>query len=374
MALADTLALPMERLRSRYAGSALAGFLGWWRRELAACLPLRWRRWFGAGGDGLWLRQSGEAVVLEARGDAGPVELARAPLSDAAALAARIESEQPLRLLLAGTHVLRRELSLPEAAGERLRDVLGHEIDRQTPFRREQVVYDWRVLARIPAQRQLQVELVVMPRAVLDQLLASLGPLAARLAAIDVAAADGTPLGVNLLPSERRLRRTDPVLWLNLGLAAFTALALGYALWQTLENRREAVAALNAEIEARRDEARRVAALRERLVDAAEGANFLARARAERPATVEVIDDISRRLPDGTWLERLNINDGRLVITGYSGEASATVGRLQGSPFLTSPALAGSVQADPRTGRDRFTLTADLAVPTEAADATARQP
>lgn len=374
MPLADALAVPLERLRTRYARSPLSGFARWWMRELAACVPSGWRRWLRSDVARLWLSAGDDEVRAFGWREDGERTLAAVPLAEATTLPGRLGEANEARafwLLLPGGRVLRRVLSLPDAAGDRLRDVLAHELDRQTPFRAEQAVYDWRIVARDPAQRLLRVELVVVPRPVFDAALSALGPLAARLEGVDVADADGLPLGVNLLPAERRVRRRDPVLLVNLALAAFIALCLGFALWQTLENRREAVAALKAEVDARRDEARRVAALRERLADAAEGANFLAQARAGRPATVEVIDDLSRRLPDGTWLERLNIQDGRLVLVGFSSEASATVGRLQDSPYLSSPALAGSVQADPRTGRDRFTLTADVAA-RESADAPAR--
>ena len=52
---------------------------------------------------------------------------------------------------------------------------------------------------------------------------------------------------------------------------------------------------------------------------------------------------------------------------GQSRAAPALVGLLQASPLLVEPALTGAVQADPRTGRDRFTLTANV-VGSEAED------
>jgi general secretion pathway protein L len=46
---------------------------------------------------------------------------------------------------------------------------------------------------------------------------------------------------------------------------------------------------------------------------------------------------------------------------GQSQQSSALVGLLQSSTLVQTPALAGSVQTDPRTGRERFTLTAKVA-------------
>ncbi|MCF3971964.1 hypothetical protein L2D92_32800, partial [Pseudomonas aeruginosa] len=57
----------------------------------------------------------------------------------------RLRSLPRVWLLPAG-QVLQRTLRLPAAAGDRLRAVVGYEIDRQTPFEAGQVSYDIREL------------------------------------------------------------------------------------------------------------------------------------------------------------------------------------------------------------------------------------
>jgi general secretion pathway protein L len=79
------------------------------------------------------------------------------------------------------------------------------------------------------------------------------------------------------------------------------------------------------------------------------------------PTTLELLDDLTRRIPDSTFIEKVSINDGNLVLIGQSQQASALVGLLQGSPLIRTPTLTGSVQTDPRTGKERFTLTAVVA-------------
>jgi len=129
-----------------------------------------------------------------------------------------------------------------------------------------------------------------------------------------------------------------------------------------LQNRRAAAAALDKEVAARSQTARQVNLQRQQLVDAVQGAAFLDRARSGRPTNVELMDELSRRLPDNTYLEKLAIEDNRLTLIGLSSEASALVPRLEGSPLWISPALTGALQPDPRTSRDRFTLMADIAI------------
>src|SRR5690606_17322474 len=101
---------------------------------------------------------------------------------------------------------------------------------------------------------------------------------------------------------------------------------------------------------------------RRQLVDLVEGMAFLQRARTARPTTVEVLDELGRRLPDSTYLEKLSIERNQILLIGQSSEASALVGQPEGSKLWRSPALTGALQPDPRTGRDRFTLSAQLAV------------
>jgi general secretion pathway protein L len=76
---------------------------------------------------------------------------------------------------------------------------------------------------------------------------------------------------------------------------------------------------------------------------------------------LELLAELTRRIPDDTSLEKLAVSDGRIVLIGQSRQAPALVGLLQDSALIKSPALAGAVQKDPRTGLDRFNLTAVVA-------------
>ena len=139
----------------------------------------------------------------------------------------------------------------------------------------------------------------------------------------------------------------------------------------TLSNRREVRDDFRAKVEAATAEARQARLLRNQLQVSAQAANFLAATRASRPTMLEVLDDLTRRIPDDTTLDKLAINDDSLVMVGQSSAAPALVALLQDSPLLVEPALSGAVQADPRSGRDRFTMAARIAVKpnAEAADA-----
>ncbi len=364
------------------------GFLAWWGQALSSWLPASWRAVFGLVHERLLLSRDllspddGDSLLLRLQTADGLRDVGRVPwASDTAAiddplqpLLAPAIADLPRWVLLPGAAGLRRRMLLPGAAAERLREVMAFEIDRQTPFSADAVYYDARIVER-RSDGQLDVELVAVPKTALDAMTAGLGVLAATLVGADLADNGGAPLGVNLLPNLQRNRGADPWRAWNWALAAVAVIALAAGMWQMLSNRRAAADVFEREVTARTEQARRVTVQRQQLLDVVEGAAFLDRVRAGRPTTTEVIDDLSRRLPDSTYLEKLAIEDTNVLLIGLSSEASSLVDRLQGSKLWRAPTLTGALQQDPRSRRDRFTLTAELAVvPIPGEDANARRP
>ena len=365
MPAADLLSQPLSRLRARYAQTPLPRFLRWWGGELRSLLPERWSRLLEVERAWLALEVQDTELVATTVDARGAREVARLPLAERDALAggldAALDDERralPRILLLPATGVLRRSITMPSAALDNLRTVLGFELDRQTPFKPDQVVYDSRVLRHEAGAKQVVVELALVTRERLQHALAELGGVSTTLAGVDVRAPDGRGLGYNFLPPEQRLGRRNTRLWLHAGLAAGSVLLLLMAMGQLLDNRAEAVESLRAETEKRHDEARAAARLRDSLEEAALAANFLAIEKGRQPSMVLMMADLTKLLPDDTYLERLNSSRGELTLSGQSSQAAKLVEVLQSSTLLRSPALSGPIQPDARTQKDRFNITA----------------
>lgn len=375
MPAADQISTLFDPITQRLARTSLPGHARDAWTALLSLMPAGLRAMVQGDDQRLFLLRQGDEVELRAADRRGDTVLGCLPLDDAAVLGEarqRLDgSAVPRWLLLPVAQVLRRGLVLPIAAEPRLREVLAFELDRQTPFSADQVSYHGRVLSRDVAAQQLDVELLVLPKSRLEAELLALGTLGADLAGVDVVDAQGRRLGVNLLPESRRERRHDPVRRLNAALAAIAVVALFATLLLTLASRRDVRDDFRAQVEAANVQARQARLLRNQLQVSAQAANFLAATRASRPTMLEVLDDLTRRMPDDTSLDKLAINDDNLVMVGHSNAAPALVALLQASPLLVEPALSGAVQADPRTGRDRFTMAARIAVQAspEAADA-----
>jgi general secretion pathway protein L len=366
-----TLDRQLARLRTRLAKTPLPGFFAWWGRELLACLPVRWRAVLSERSESLVLALRDEELVVWREKGEHMREYARirrdlpaeAQQAEFRRLRDAIEDPQVRTVFcIPAERVLTRVMSLPVAATENLRQVLSFEMDRQTPFKADQVYFDSRVLGQDASGRNAQIELVLIPRGQLDQELATLPAAAADLDGVD--SWNGVPgegrRQINLLPPEKRARRRNMRLPLNLGLAAFALLLLLVVMDESLTNRAAALESMQAEVDKANNDAKQVAALRKTLSDSISGANFLTDKKRKGPLMVALLDDLTRRLPLDTYLERLQIENKQVQLQGQANEAAKLIALLGTSPCLGNPGFQGQVQPDARTGKERFQINADL--------------
>lgn len=361
----------LARLRVRLAKTPLPRFFAWWGTQLLACLPERWRKVLSERSESLLLDLDGdEFVVWREKGEVvreyGRIPRG-APVEEQAAQFRRLRNaidDPDVRtvFVIPPGRVLSRLLSLPAAAEENLRQVLAFEMDRQTPFKADQVYFDSRVLGHDASGRSARVELVLIPREQLDQELGVLPGGATELDGVDTWR-DGRGAArrqVNLLPPERRARRRNLRLPLNAGLAALALVLLFVNMDLSLANRAAAVELMRAEVEQAADAARQVSTLRQTLVDSIAGANFLTERKRKGPLMVGLINDLTTRIPLDTYLERLQIESDQVQLQGQAEEASKLIALLGASPCLGNPGFQGQVQPDARTGKDRFQINASL--------------
>lgn len=377
-ALQDASQLQLERLRRAWRGSPLPGFLRWWGGELSALMPVRWRDAFAGGErwyalerhEGGWqLRRAGESTPVAEASDLDTPEHRAALL--ARALAEADPADRRVALVLPAAQVLRRRLVLPLAARDNLRHVVGFDLDRQTPFSAEEIHYGVRDLGEAGAEGRFIAELAAVPRGALDPLLDDLVALGLMPDRVDVA--DGLGLaGVDLLPPARAPRRVDRRRRLNLFLLA-TIVLLTFAVMATwLHNRNLALEAMRADVEAMQGDAQRVKALRQKLTDSAGASGFLARRKAETAAVLPVLEELTQRLPDDTWLERFTLNaSGQLGFQGQSPQAARLIDALKGARSIGDPSFQGTIQADPTSGKERFYMQAKALIPKPGAPASA---
>ena len=90
---------------------------------------------------------------------------------------------------------------------------------------------------------------------------------------------------------------------------------------------------------------------------------YLFAQKVRQPASVELLEELSARLPDDTWLFRVEIRDGKVHLQGTSTRASALIAELEESRFFEDVRFASPVTQDGASGRERFHLSAGVVAP-----------
>lgn len=350
--------------------SGVPQFFSWWWRELVSLLPDQVRAIVDHPPEAVWVaRADGHLHLWRTAGSEASltsVDLNEDPEMVRARLPSVLTDEDGARLsvnyCLEPSAALVTSLSFPEAAEDNLRQVLAFEMDRNTPFKADDVYYDYRVVERNAVSRTVGIQLAVVRRKAVDDVHTLCEKRGIELSGIDVATGphgdESRPetVGVNLLAPEKRARRERTRLKINLALGAAVLLILFGVMWNSLNQKRADLEQFRQRVTEVRAEARAVTDLKNELDKATEAAGFLAQRRAKQPALLDVILVVTHILPDDIWLQRLQIKEDKVSITGHSPDASRVISILEQTPGLSRPGFVGSITPDQQRGTERFTI------------------
>jgi len=343
-------------------------FFRWWLEELQLAMPAAWQQKLQHAMRRVTLRQSEGTLVVGVDENRALRVLEEISVSQDAVLHREqfenllLENEleqAPRFLLLDSDLILRKELKLPLAADSNLQQVLTFEMDRQTPFRASDVYFDFKVLERSNESGQLLVEIFVAPKAGVDKAVNNTTDLGYQLTGVDIVD-NGRTLGVNLLPVSLRASRSNPKTRLSLALGGLAVVLIILVMAQSLYLREHQVAELEEAIAGVQSEAREVVQIKKRIVDTSEASGFLAKIRSATPLAIEVLADVTRLLPDDTYLDRLVIADSGVQMQGKSQNAQRLIELVNQSPILDEAAFRGSTRLDNRSGLEIFEVNAKV--------------
>jgi general secretion pathway protein L len=351
------------------ARTQIGGFLAWWKEELLLCLPKAMRERVSSQPASLVFSQAQDGAWHAARVRAGKVEAERSlDLADPAAIRRHLgylhsmDDRAAERAVLAlGAHqVLRKRFVLPLAAEDNLTQVLSFEMDRQTPFKVDQVYFDARILKRDAAQNQITVELTVTPKVNLDTALAALVPADVALNAVDAQTQRSyqpqSLVGCNLLPDSKRALSQDPQARMRWILAGTMAVFIGMAMKQSLQARQNALDALQLRSNEMQVKAIETAQLAKKLREEIEGANFLAVRKEKRAEATKIMLELTQLIPENTFLERVSFVGENVQIQGESASADKLIAILQKATLVGNPQFQGVIQPNQATGKERFSM------------------
>ena len=270
---------------------------------------------------------------------------------------------------------LTRTFDIPREAVERLSGLLDAEVVRRTPFALADVVHGARVKANAGESFAGEALRLTVRQAIVRRDLAEEEALRGgmRLADFDGLRVDEPDGGgaVTMRMRAARVRPQWPGRMAGLLTGACVVIA-GAGIVATLRGLEAGQARVTIELTQATAKAQAVRSL----VDGASGESrllsSLRAAKSERPQLSDIIEELSRLLPEGTWVSELRLFEDKpgeplLSITGYSDRATGLVALLERSQMFAGTALAAAITPDPVEGRDRFQLQTRLAVTAGAA-------
>ena len=350
-----------QRLRDSANRAGLPRFWRWWMSELAPLLPgasraafqrrfarpviqltedeaAFWRPEISSSAARLAVAETvslaGEtAAVLTA----GKAAMARLAANTSAGIAV-----PKVIVALGPRQVLRKELTLPAALEENLVQALAYELDRHTPFRAEQLYFDATVIGRDAAKKTLRVDWAAALRTVVDSATRRIE----EWGAIPIAVVPGPPTTsstrLNLLPNGARPRPLHWRRWQVWAPIALVALLVAATVFVPLVQKRQyaiALAALSAEAGQQAEVADK---LRQQLERMQSDYNFILAKKYAYPSAVHVLDEITKVLPDDTWLTQFEIKSGGrgkdaqrdVYLRGESANAGKLIALLEDSKLV----------------------------------------
>ena len=319
------------------------GFWQWWLGELRALVPPRLMSWV-----------VGDVAVTDVMVDASTISLMRMESGKLTAIVTiplaeitthprlrelRAKGHAQARLLLDARQILQKNISMPAAVEENLREVMGFELDRHTPFTAAQAYFDVKLRKRDAPRESIDVLLAIAARNVVDPLLVTVRQ--AGLSVESVSAADADPVGqtIELLPaSEKPARKWGNLLRLNIALFAlammFALIALLLPIWQ----KREAVIALNPVVGKAATEFAVNQRVHDEYVKLANEHNFITGKKQGMHSSLAVLEELTKISPDTTVAQSMDMKTNgktrEVTLMGEALAASKVIESLEQSPLF----------------------------------------
>ena len=255
------------------------------------------------------------------------------------------------RIELPAEWIASRHLSLPSQARANLRQVIRYEMDRLTPFNPEQVYYDYRLLEGLGKGDRLHLELALCRREPIQpwmEWLKSAGILLERITWSHAWPA------ANLLPEDQRPRGGGRVLSTGSLLTLLALILMAAALAGPIWQKTQILTELDGDLGRLKGQATEVTNLREAIEAAHKGSIAVLERKSSQAAMIDLLRDLTDRLPDGTWVENLEFQGNEVQIRGVSTQSAALIGLLENAPAFSGVSFRSPVTQGRNNEGERF--------------------
>lgn len=263
-------------------------------------------------------------------------------------------------LLLADKYILKKSISLPSATRLNLTQALGFELVRITPFDTTTAYFDYTVIEHNKSSDKLHILLLLTPKQVVEPILTKLRTWGVKVNVISPMQEDATTSTFNLLPKQARPDQPHHSDSINLSLTFIAFILVLALLYVPLIQQKQQLDTLEEKIRSHKKVAIQLRKENDAQQSIINQKSFLANKYQNTPTGIKLLNEITKILPDNTWLTRLVINNNVLQLQGESVNATALIQIIESSDLFIQANFVSPLIVSNTSGKDKFHLSATL--------------
>ncbi len=349
----------------------IAQFFKWWGGQLSFLLPQKFKAALARGKSLIVVEVSVKHAKLsyinhEQETPLGEFEFNELAREEIHSLIQENNQYRDARIVLRVPEILSiiQDVYLPAAAEDNLHQVMSYELDRYTPFNKEQVYFD--VVKIGPANNNALIHLILILvqkenlQGMYEQCLSlGLQPFYAESAS-HVEVPEKMRRHYNLLPKEMCQKISKTPLFIMLGSLTLMLILLAVLILLPLQMAEENLSDLKKHV-------RKVEKVALEIENSKKSIDYLYQAtqtiidkKNAAPSMISILNTVSEVFNDDTWVSNLRYFNKTLQLSGQSANASNLIGLMEKTRLFTGTRFISPVTKDNRTGMERFKISSQV--------------
>ncbi len=248
-------------------------------------------------------------------------------------------------------------LPLPAAAQDVLPAVVRNKVESLAPWPLAEALWGYRVAGKTEAG-QLLVDVGIVSRKTAFGLLHGLENAGVKIARFEINpdAQAGAGIEIDTHGDDRRQVARRKIATAMSVLAVIAAGAAAFGGYQAFRSYSEA-SALDANIEQLTQSLRGTGTGGAGSAQLTAANTLYTRKQDTRP-TLEVLNTLTKLVPDGIWLTTLDLDGGKITLSGRGNQVPGVIGTLENSDTFKDVNFASATQREPDAAADSFAISA----------------
>ena len=271
----------------------------------------------------------------------------------------RVPGERTV-LRIAADRVIRKTVSLPPGTLGFLLSIVRNKVESLSPWQSSDTLWGYRLLGGRSSAETIAVEIGMTARKPVGGLTAALKAVGIVVGRIEFGDSDSAEGTISVVPEvlEKPRRDVRKVLYAAVALGAL-ALVASFTGGMTAWRAQQELQMLTANTEKLRADFDGRSAAGGKTTERTTAQAEADRKHRETPLII-LLGELTKLIPDDTWLQAVHLSEDRITITGKGKAAPPMISALENSPFLQDVNFAAATERQTADSQDTFSISAKV--------------